>query len=119
MSRYVVWDKKSEVITPIGEVLSPAQWIQRYPSANVIKTVCAGGEINGAFFGVFSQMVEMYTTAGCDFSSCESDQDYLDAIEVFEDERNRQASENYTDQTRIADALEDLVVLQLTTETEE
>lgn len=109
--RYVVWDKTSNVITPIGEVLTPAQWIERYPSANVLKTVVAGGEINGAYFGIFSQMIDLYIARGCDFTECVSDQDYLDAIESFEDAMNNIML--ISDQTRIADALEDLVVLQM------
>ena len=55
MARYAIWDKVSPVITPIGEVLSPEQWIARYPVAGVesIKVVCAGGEINGQMAHLF------------------------------------------------------------------
>ena len=62
MARYAIWDKKSAVITPIGEVLTAEQWVERYPIAAIdtIKVVCAGGEINGAFFGTLGQMVETY-----------------------------------------------------------
>lgn len=93
MSRYTLWNKKDSILTPIGEVLTADQWIQRYPIAGVefIKVVCAGGEINGAFFGTLGQMVEMYTKQGCDFSACETDQDKLDAIEAFEDRANAPA----------------------------
>lgn len=87
MSRYSIWNKKDNILTPIGEVLSAEQWIARYPMARLdrIKVVCAGGEINGAFFGTLGQMKEMYAQRGCDFSNCETDQDFLDAIEYFED----------------------------------
>ena len=90
MSRYAIWNKKDPILTPIGEVLTAEQWIQRYPIAGVetITVVCAGGEINGAFFGTIGQMVEMYTKRGCDFTSCETAQDKLDAIEAFEDAAN-------------------------------
>ena len=90
MKRYAIWNKKDPVLTPIGEVLTAEQWIQRYPIAGVetITVVCAGGEINGAFFGTLGQMVEMYTKRGCDFTSCETAQDKLDAIEAFEDAAN-------------------------------
>ena len=103
--RYVVWDKTSAVITPIGEILTPAEWIERYPAAATIKTVVAGGEINGAYFGYFSQMVDAAEEAGCDFSGCTEDQDYLDAIAAFEDAQNIQANEP-TPEERIASALE-------------
>lgn len=90
MSRYAIWNKKDPILTPIGEVLTAEKWIQRYPIAGVetITVVCAGGEINGAFFGTLGQMVEMYTKRGCDFTSCETAQDKLDAIEAFEDAAN-------------------------------
>lgn len=92
MSKYVIWNKKDPVITPIGEVLTAEQWIQRYPIAGLesISVVCAGGEINGAFFGTLGQMVDMYTKQGCDFSACETAQDKLNAIEAFEDNMNAQ-----------------------------
>lgn len=92
--RYVIWDKVSSVITPVGEVLTPEQWIARYPVANVLPTVVAGGVTNGAFFGVYAQMVDMYEKAGCDFSNCTTEQDHLDAIEAFEDVRNSQTGES-------------------------
>ena len=90
MSRYAIWNKEDMILTPIGEVLTANDWINRYPIAGVpsIKVVCASGEINGAFFGTLGQMIEMYTKRGCDFSSCETDQDKLDAIEAFEDAVN-------------------------------
>lgn len=92
MSKYVIWNKKDPVITPIGEVLTAEQWIQRYPIAGLesISAVCAGGEINGAFFGTLGQMVDMYTKQGCDFSACETAQDKLNAIEAFEDNMSAQ-----------------------------
>ena len=89
MSRYAIWNKKDPILTPIGEVLTAEKWIERYPIAGVasITVVCAGGEINGAYFGTLGQMVEMYTKMGCDFSACETAEDKLAAIEAFEDAR--------------------------------
>lgn len=92
--RYAIWNKKDPVLTPIGEVLTAEQWIKRYPIAGIesITVVCAGGEINGAYFGTLGQMVEMYTKAGCDFSACETAEDKLAAIEAFEDAREAEAA---------------------------
>ena len=92
--RYAIWNKKDPILTPIGEVLTAEQWIQRYPIAGIesITVICAGGEINGGFFGTLGQMVDMYTKAGCDFSACETAQDKLDAIEAFEDAREAEAA---------------------------
>lgn len=89
MNRYAIWNKTDPILTPIGEVLTADQWIARYPIAGVpsITVVCAGGEINGGFFGTLGQMVEMYTKQGCDFSGCETAEDKIAAIESFETTR--------------------------------
>ena len=111
LKRYAIWDKETSVITPIGEVLSPAEWIGRYPVANALTTVCSAGEINGGFFGVLSQMVQMYEDAGADFSGASTDIEKLEVIEAFEDAQREAAQNVISDATRTADALEDLVVL--------
>lgn len=116
MSRYKIWDKESNVITPIGEVLTPAQWIERYPVANVLPTVCGGGAINGAYFGVYDDMVNLYTKNGCDFSECATAQEYLDKIEEFEDALNAPSDEVSTEE-RTAAALEAMVMLNMEDET--
>lgn len=95
MSRYAIWNKKDPIITPIGEVITPEKWIERYPVAGLanITVVCAGGEINGAFFGTLGAMVEIATRNGCDFSDCTTAEEKLAAIEAFEDARAAEAAE--------------------------
>ena len=90
MSRYAIWNKQDPILTPVGEVLTAQQWIDRYPVAQLenITVVCGGGEINGSFFGTLGQMKELYGAQGCDFTSCENDQAVLEAIEAFENARN-------------------------------
>ena len=107
MKRYAIWNKTDPIITPIGEVLTPEQWIERYPVAglNTITVVCAAGEVNGAFFGTLGQMVQMYEAQGCDFSTCTTAKDKLEAIEAFEDAMNAPYTEP-TSEERIAAALE-------------
>ena len=107
MKRYAIWDKKSPIITPIGEVLTAEKWKERYPVAGVpsITVVCGAGEINGAFFGTLGQMVQMYEAQGADFSECESDEDKLAVIEAFEDAMNAPRTEP-TPEERQAQALE-------------
>ena len=114
MSKYAIWNKKDHIITPVGEVFTAEQWIQRHPAAGIpsITVVCAGGEINGGFFGTLGQMVEMYTKAGCDFSACKTEQEMLDAIEAFEDAMNAPNNEP-TAEERIAAALEYQVMATL------
>ena len=114
MKRYAIWNKSDPVITPIGEVLTAEQWIERYPIAGMqtIKVVCAAGEINGAFFGSLGQMVQMYEAQGCDFSACRTDNDKLEAIEAFEDAQNAPSNEVSAEE-RIAAALEYQVMASL------
>lgn len=109
--RYVIWDKKTPIITPIGEVLSAEQWIARYPMAALdsITVLCAAGEINGGFFGTLGQMKQMYENEGADFSACTTDEEVLQAIEDFDDARDAAAAEaaaQPSSEERIAAALE-------------
>lgn len=87
MAKYAIWNKQDPILTPVGEVLTAEQWIQRFPIAGVesITVVCAAGEINGGFFGTLGQMEEMYTKQGCDFSECTTAEEKLAVIEAFED----------------------------------
>jgi hypothetical protein len=119
MKRYAIWNKKDPIITPIGEVLTAEQWIERYPVAGVpsITVVCGAGEINGAFFGTLGQMVQMYEANGADFSACETDEDKLAVIEAFEDAMNAPSGEA-TAEERIAAALEYQVMASLPDEEE-
>ena len=113
-NKYAIWDKKSPIITPIGEVLTAEQWKSRYPVAALdsITVVCAAGEINGGFFGTLGQMVQMYTAQGADFSTCTTAEEKLEVIEAFEDEMNT-ASTDPTAEERIAAALEYQVMASL------
>lgn len=119
MKRYAIWDKQSPIITPIGEVLTAEQWIEKYPVAGLasITVVCGAGEINGAFFGTLGQMVQMYEAQGADFSECETDEDKLAVIEAFEDAMNAPSGE-VTAEERIAAALEYQVMASLPDEEE-
>ena len=107
MKRYAIWNKKDPIITPIGEVLTADQWVERYPVAGLetITVVCSAGEVNGGFFGTLGQMVQMYEAQGCDFSACETAEEKLEAIEAFEDAMNAPSTEP-TPAERQAAALE-------------
>lgn len=127
MAKYAIWNKRDMVFTPIGEALTSEQWIARYPIAGIesITVICAAGEINGAFFGTLGQMVEIYTKQGCDFSTCETAQDKLDAIEAFEDAKEAEAkaaaeaaANTISTDERIAAALEAQVLMSMPDEEE-
>ena len=95
MSRYAIWNKKDPILTPIGEVFTAEKWIERHPLAGLesITVVCAGGEINGAFFGTLGSMVESYEKQGCDFSGCKTEEDMIVAMETFDETREAEARE--------------------------
>ena len=119
MARYKIYDNKSDVITPVGEVLTAEDWLGRYPWGRFAKMIVGGGVFNGSVAIPFDDYVERFRKAGCDFSACETDQDYLDAIEAFEDDPPVPEDTGVSDQTRIADALEDMVALSLPDDTTE
>ena len=95
MKRYAIWNKQDMIITPIGEVLTAEQWIERYPAAGVpsITVVCSAGEINGGFFGTLGQMVKMAENEGWDFSACTNDEEKLACYEAWEDSKNTPSME--------------------------
>lgn len=113
--KYIIWDKISDVYTPSGAKFTAEQWIAKHPIAGITKTVLAGGELNGAYFGIFSTMVERAKKHGCDFAGCETDQDYLDAIEAFEAEMNKPTGESSAEE-RIAAALEYQILMGMMNE---
>ena len=94
MSRYAIWNKKDQIITPTGTVFTAAQWIERYPVAAMpnVTVICGGGEINGSFFGTLGQMVDMYKREGCIFTDDMTPEQKIAAIEAFEDEREASAN---------------------------
>lgn len=108
MARYAIWNKKDPIITPIGEVLTAKEWIERYPVAGIdsITVVCAAGEINGGYFGTLGQMKTMAENNGASFDESLSDEEVLAAIETFEDEINSSTSSEPSAEERIAAALE-------------
>lgn len=107
MNKYKIWNKKEKIITPVGEVLTPEQWIDRYPVAGVegIVVVCAAGEINGGFFGTLGQMKQMREQMGADFSNCTSDEEILEAIEAFDDDLNSQNEQSVSNEELTATSL--------------
>ena len=117
MARYVIYDNSSNVITPSGAEFTAEEWLNRYPWGRKVKMIVGGGVINGNVALLFDDFVAEMRRQGCDFAGCSTDQDYLDAIEKFEDAAAT-APAPITDQTRMADALEDMVVLQMPDVTE-
>ena len=120
--RYQIWDEVSKVITPSGKVFTAEEWMNEWPMARLdeIKLVISGGVVNGAFCGVYDEMIDMYEKMGCDFSTCTTERKHLDAIEAFEDSRNTPSTETTVSaEERIAAALEAQVMMSMPDATEE
>lgn len=107
MKRFAIWDKKSDVLTPSGEVFTAEQWMERYPVARLdnITVLCSAGEINGGFFGTLGQMVQVYESEGADFSSCETNEDKLAVIEAFDEARKNAFSNTISNEELTATSL--------------
>ena len=86
--RYAIWDKKTPVITPVGEVLQPEEWIARYPVAGLdhIAVICAAGEINGGIFDTLGRMMGQYEDV-IDFYKYNTAEEKLAAIEAYDEEQ--------------------------------
>lgn len=116
MAKYVIWDKTSQVITPVGEVFTAQQWADRYPMSKIdgIDLVVSGeSAVNGAFCNEYSSFVAIYKDQGCDFTGCETRQDHLDRIEQYENEQ-REAGQNYVSpEERMAAAQEAQVLIAM------
>lgn len=117
--RYAIWDKKTQIICPSGEVFTPEEWMVKYPVAKLdkITVLCAPGEINGAFFGTLGQMTQIYESRGCEFSDCNTPQEIIDKMDAFDDAAEAAAIEaeqnTITTEERIAAALEAQVMLSM------
>ena len=119
MAKYVIFDGKTDIYTPGGKVYTAEEWTKKYPWSKVAKMVISGGVINGALAFVYDDFVEDMKKRGVDFEGCETDQDFLDRIEEWENEQSKsisQATPVLSAQERIANALADLIMLQSTNE---
>lgn len=89
--RYQIWDKQSHVYTPVGEDLTPEQWIARFGWINApgVVPIVAAGAINGGFSGTLDQLKSNAERMGAVFDESLTDEELLEVIEDFEDEMNK------------------------------
>ena len=103
--KYKIWDRQQTLITPIGEVLTPEQVIERYPAAGIegMKYIICDAPISLGVFMEFEATKEHYKRLGVPITDTMTDQEVLDAISYWEE--NPPAPEP-TSEERIAAALE-------------
>jgi len=105
--RYKIWDKQEPIYTPVGEMFTAEQWMNRWPWAKLPNSKCviSAGTINGGVMMEFNSLVENYRRRGCQIDpTTMTDEEILQAIEAFEDtppqapvtpEERAQAMEEY------------------------
>ena len=119
MSKYAIWDKKSDIYTLGRDKDGNSHWTaDAYINSHApwaanpkVKVIVGGGAINGTVFMEFDATVEFYKKQGAAITDGMTDEEILAAIEDFED--NPPANNEATAEERIAAALEYQVMASL------
>lgn len=113
MAKYQIWDRTTNIQTPTI-LLTPEQFAERYAWVNAEGAipVISVGVINGASIGELNNMRLQRERLGAIFADGLTNEELLEAIEAFDDAQASATTDTVSDETRIADALEDMVVLQ-------
>ncbi len=87
MARYKIWDRETDLVTPVGEVLTPEQVFARYPAAGLpnMKYIICDAPISMAVFMEFEATKEHYKHLGVPITDDMTDQEVLDAISYWEE----------------------------------
>lgn len=85
--KYKIWDKKETLITPIGEILTAEDVMNRYPVARLdnMKFIICDAPITMGVFMEFEQTKQTYKQLGVPITDDMTDQEVLDAISYFEE----------------------------------
>ena len=86
MAKYKIWDRETDLVTPIGEVLTPEQVFARYPASSLadMKYIICDAPISMGVFMEFEATKEHYKHLGVPITDDMTDQEVLDAITEFE-----------------------------------
>ena len=87
MAKYKIWDRETDLVTPIGEVLTPEQVFARYPASSLpnIKYIICDAPISMGVFMEFEATKEHYKPLGVPITDDMTDQEVLDAISYWEE----------------------------------
>lgn len=117
MTKYKIWDKQENLVTPSMKVFTPQEIFSQYPASrlNGFKFIVCDSPISMGVFMEFETTKAQYKQLGADIQEGMTDQEVLDAITAFEE--TPQLSEP-TAEERIAAALEFQTMMSLPTEGE-
>jgi hypothetical protein len=87
MAKYKIWDRETDLVTPIGEVLTPEQVFARYPASSLpnMKYIICDAPISMGVFMEFEATKEHYKNLGVPITDDMTDQEVLDAISYWEE----------------------------------
>ncbi|MDD2956456.1 MAG: hypothetical protein PHD67_09120 [Oscillospiraceae bacterium] len=105
MAKYVIWDRKSNVYTPSGEVFTAQEWLERYRWAGIpgAKMIVSGGVLNGALALEYEATKDFYVSQGMEIPAGASDEAVLELMEEWD---GRTEESIPSAEERIASALE-------------
>lgn len=85
--KYKIWDRQETLITPVGEVLTAEQVIERYPASALpnMKFIICDAPISLGVFMEFEQTKQMYKQMGVPITDDMTDHEVLNAISYFEE----------------------------------
>lgn len=115
LTKYQIWDKISNVYTPSGNMYTAEEWINKYKWISIpgMVPVMSAGNINGAMIADLASMKKNAIAQGCVIEEGLSDEQVLEAIEAWEEQRAaeakaaaQEAANTPTTEERIAAALE-------------
>lgn len=115
LTKYQIWDKVSNVYTPSGNMYTAEEWINKYKWINIpgMVPVMSAGNINGAMIADLASMKKNAIAQGCTFEDGLSDEQVLEAIEAWENQKSeeakaaaQEAANTPTAEERIAAAME-------------
>ena len=115
LTKYQIWDKISNVYTPSGNMYTAEEWINKYKWISIpgMVPVMSAGNINGAMIADLASMKKNAIAQGCVIEEGLSDEQVLEAIEAWEEQRAAEAkaaaaeaANTPTTEERIAAALE-------------
>lgn len=112
MAKYKIWDRETDLVTPIGEVLTPEQVFARHPASKLpnMKYIIYDAPISMGVFMEFEATKEHYKRLGVPITDDMTDQEVLDAISHWEENPPEPES---TAEERTAAMLEFMTMMML------